>query len=46
MLIEEGCQKSVTEVAFACGFDDLSHFSREYSRAYGEAPSAVLRRGR
>lgn len=35
---------TITEIAFACGFCDTSHFSREYSRAFGEPPSATLRR--
>jgi AraC-like DNA-binding protein len=31
-------------VALACGFNDVSHFSREFSKAFGEAPSAWLKR--
>jgi AraC-like DNA-binding protein len=33
--------RSVTEVAYMCGFTDLSHFSRDFSAAFGEKPSAV-----
>jgi transcriptional regulator GlxA family with amidase domain len=32
---------SVTEVAYMCGFSDLSHFSRDFSAAFGEKPSAA-----
>jgi AraC-like DNA-binding protein len=35
---------SVTTVAFACGFGNLGHFAGYYRRAFGEAPSATLRR--
>jgi len=35
---------SVTKVAFACGFGNLGHFSGYYRRAFGEMPSATLRR--
>ncbi len=34
---------TVTDVAFACGFSDLSHFSRDFHRAFGATPSSVLR---
>ena len=32
-------QKSITEVAFSCGFSDAAHFSRSFSNAYGMTPS-------
>jgi AraC-like DNA-binding protein len=35
---------SVTTVAFACGFGNLGHFSGYYRGAFGETPSATLRR--
>lgn len=35
----------VTEIALACGYGDLSRFSRDYARAFGEPPSATWRRG-
>ena len=34
--------QTVTSVAFVCGFNDVGHFSREFSKAFGEMPSAVL----
>ena len=35
---------SVTEVAVACGFENLSRFSKDFARAFGETPSAVRKR--
>jgi AraC-like DNA-binding protein len=32
-------QKSITEVAFSCGFNDAAHFSRSFLHAYGITPS-------
>jgi len=46
LLEEEPRDQNVTSVAFACGFTDASHFSREFSKAYGESPSAILARNR
>ena len=34
---------SVTEVAYAVGFEALSHFSRAYRERFGVAPSAHVR---
>ena len=31
--------KSVTEIALACGFNHLSYFSRSFFRAFGATPS-------
>jgi AraC-like DNA-binding protein len=42
MLEESETNQTVTSVAFVCGFNDVGHFSREFSKAFGEAPSAVL----
>lgn len=36
---------TVTDTAYACGFGDLSQFSRDYARAFGEPPSMTLRSG-
>ena len=46
LLEEDPRDQNVTSVAFACGFTDASHFSREFSKAYGESPSAILTRNR
>ncbi len=34
--------RSVTETCFACGFNDLSHFSRTFGRRFGVSPSRLL----
>jgi hypothetical protein len=39
-----GCWKAkdtnqiATSVVFVCGFKDVGHFSREFSKAFGEVP--------
>lgn len=33
---------TVTEVAFAAGFSDLSHFSRSFKKAFGRTPNTLL----
>lgn len=35
----------VSAVAWSCGFADAAHFSRAFSRQYGESPTAARRRG-
>jgi AraC-like DNA-binding protein len=42
MLEDTQTDQTVTSVAFVCGFNDVGHFSREFSKAFGEAPSAIL----
>ncbi len=37
---------TVTSVAFACGFNDLGRFSKDFTQAFGELPSLVLSRTR
>jgi len=37
---------TVSGVAFACGFQNLSHFARNYRSLFGELPSATLARGK
>jgi AraC family transcriptional regulator len=32
---------SVTETCYACGFNNLSHFSRSFARRYGQSPSQI-----
>ena len=34
----ETSKKNVTEVAFNCGFENLSHFSRIFKQKYGKSP--------
>lgn len=36
-------KRSVEEVGLSCGYQRLSHFSSEFKREYGIAPSAVVR---
>jgi len=38
--------RSVTSVAFACGFSNLGHFAHDYRRKHGELPSETLLRAR
>jgi AraC-like DNA-binding protein len=43
-LLETGdpCSTSITEVGFACGFSNASHFSTAFRRAFGVSPRDVL----
>lgn len=41
-----GTPKSVSEVAFLCGFSDAAHFSRRFSRRFGAPPREFLGSGR
>jgi AraC family transcriptional regulator len=41
-MLREG--RGVTETCFACGFNNLSHFSRRFSRHFGVAPSLLVSR--
>lgn len=46
LLCDGSRARSVTEVAYECGFNDLSHFSRDFKAAFGTKPSAMKgRRG-
>ncbi|HXE17658.1 MAG TPA: AraC family transcriptional regulator [Stellaceae bacterium] len=44
MLNSDNPSLTVTEVAVACGFENLSRFSKDFSLAFGEPPSAVKNR--
>jgi AraC-like DNA-binding protein len=46
MLLRPDEATSVTDVAFACGFGNLGHFSKYFGDAFGEKPSDVLIRAR
>lgn len=35
--------ETLTEIAMQCGFADLSHFSRQFKKAFGTSPSALRR---
>jgi transcriptional regulator GlxA family with amidase domain len=37
--------RSITEIAYECGFSDSSHFSRWFKSAFGQAPAAARRSG-
>ncbi|WP_416387707.1 helix-turn-helix domain-containing protein [Enterocloster clostridioformis] len=30
---------SVSEVAYSCGFNDMSYFAKEFKKKYGKAPN-------
>jgi AraC family transcriptional regulator, positive regulator of tynA and feaB len=34
-----GTNQSIAEIAYACGFNDYNHFSRNFSQRFGHAPS-------
>jgi AraC-like DNA-binding protein len=46
MLAKPELGTSVTDVAFECGFGNLSHFASDYRKVFGEHPSETLRRAR
>lgn len=43
MLLDPHADHSVAAVASTCGFNDASHFSKEFHEAFGEKPSAMRR---
>jgi AraC-like DNA-binding protein len=45
-LLRAGAEANVTSVALSHGFSHLGRFSAHYQSAFGEAPSATLRRSR
>jgi transcriptional regulator GlxA family with amidase domain len=36
----------VTEIAYACGYQSLSHFSQSFAERFGATPSEYLQRAR
>lgn len=44
MLADPAASRTVTEVAFACGFNSLGHFARAYMKSFGEFPSDTASR--
>ncbi|MBO9123748.1 MULTISPECIES: AraC-like ligand-binding domain-containing protein [unclassified Rhizobium] len=42
-LLSERRVAQVTQAAYQCGFNDLSHFARAFKLAFGVTPGAVLR---
>ncbi|QDL97177.1 AraC family transcriptional regulator [Rhodopseudomonas palustris] len=46
LLLSGDPSRSVTAVAFACGFTNLGHFANDYRRRHGELPSETLARRR
>jgi transcriptional regulator GlxA family with amidase domain len=46
MLESNDLTRSVTEVAFACGFGNLGHFAGDYFKCFGERPSDTFKRVR
>src|SRR5690606_21703886 len=39
-----GAASSVSDAAFGAGFNELSHFTKRFSAAYGVRPSSLLQR--
>ena len=46
MLEQPTKNASVIQIALKCGFQNPSHFARDYRLAFGELPSETLKRGR
>jgi AraC-like DNA-binding protein len=44
LLLDPHADHSIAAVAAACGFNDASHFAKEFHEAFGETPSAMRRR--
>ena len=38
-----GARESVTDIAMAAGYSNLSRFCRDYRAQFGETPSATMR---
>jgi AraC-like DNA-binding protein len=46
LLLKAEPHASVTEIAFACNFQNSSHFATDYRLQFGELPSETLQRGK
>jgi AraC-like DNA-binding protein len=44
MLERGGAEATVLDIAFSCGFQNAGHFARDFKLAFGELPSAALKR--
>jgi AraC-like DNA-binding protein len=42
MLSHPNATTSVSDVAYACGFNNLGHFAKDYFQAFGQRPSMTL----
>lgn len=40
-LLAQADQRKISEIAFACGFNDLSYFNRCFRRRFGLTPTAT-----
>ncbi|WP_418147066.1 helix-turn-helix domain-containing protein [Variovorax paradoxus] len=41
-ILSEGRVKHVSQAAYQCGFNDLSHFSRAFKNTFGSTPKSLL----
>lgn len=46
LLSDPNMANSVTDVAFACGFNNLGHFAKDYFEVFGERPSTTRNNAR
>jgi AraC family transcriptional activator of tynA and feaB len=46
LAIPEASHRSITEIAFACGFNDSAHFTRAFAARWAATPSQWRRRAR
>ena len=44
LMEERGARRSITEIAFACGFNDSNYFSRQFRRIAGQSPRDHLKK--
>jgi len=45
-ILKSGQIKSISEIAFLCGFGDSNHFSKSYKNMFGVAPSQVYKQAK